>query len=256
MSTRPHPIHDRRYWIVGASSGIGAALARELRDRGARIAVSARGADDLQSVAGDDMAVVPVDATDRDAVARAADDVRQALGGLDVAVWCAGYWEQFDAARWDPDAFARHVEVNLLGLNNLLAAVIPPMARAGQGHLVGVASVAGYRGLAGAEAYGATKAAQINLLEGLRAALARHGVRVTTVCPGFVRTDMTASNEFTMPFMIEADEAARHIADGLESRRTEIVFPLRMAATMKLARLLPVRAWGAITTRLANPASR
>lgn len=249
-------VAGRRYWLVGASSGIGAALAHELVRRGALVAVSARREDSLKEVAGDDMAVVPVDATDRDAVARAADEVRVALGGLDVVVWCAGHWQQFDAAEWDADAFARHVEVNLLGLNNLLAAVIPPMVRSGSGHVVGIASVAGYRGLAGAEAYGATKAAQINLLEGLRAALGRHGVRVTTVCPGFVRTEMTEDNEFPMPFIIDADEAARAVADGLERRRTEIVFPLPMAATMKLARLVPVGLWGALTSRMGNPAER
>ena len=202
------------------------------------------------------MPVVPVDATDRDAVRAAADDVRRLLGDLDAVVWCAGYWEQFDAAQWDPDVFERHVRVNLLGLNNVLAAVIPAMTRAGRGHLVGVASVAGYRGLAGAEAYGATKAAQINLLEGLRAALTRHGVRVTTVCPGFVRTPMTNRNTFPMPFLIDAEAAARAIADGLESRRAEIVFPLPMAVMMKVARLVPVRAWAALTTRLRNPAER
>ena len=133
------------------------------------------------------MTVVPLDATDRDAVRRAAAEVTEALGGLDVVVWCAGYWKQFDAAQWDPEVFARHVEVNLLGLNNLLAAVLPQMAADGRGHLVGIASVAGYRGIPGAEAYGATKAAQINLLEALRASLGPRGVRVTTVCPGFVQ---------------------------------------------------------------------
>lgn len=256
MSRGGEAIAGRRFWLVGASSGIGAALARELRSRGAQVAISARGAEDLHEVAGGDMVVVPVDATDRDAVAAAADEVRDALGGLDVVVWCAGYWEQFDAAQWDADSFQRHVEINLLGLNNVLAAVVPGMAGARHGHLVGIASVAGYRGLAGAEAYGATKAAQINLLEGLRAALRRHGVRVTTVCPGFVRTPMTDTNEFPMPFIIDADEAADAIADGLEARRTEIVFPLPMAVTMKVARMLPVRAWSAITTRLGNPADR
>ena len=249
-------VAGRRYWLVGASSGIGAALAHELVRRGALVAVSARREASLKEVAGDDMAVVPVDATDRDAVARAAHEVRVALGGIDVVVWCAGHWQQFDAAEWDADVFARHVEVNLLGLNNLLAAVIPPMVRSGSGHVVGIASVAGYRGLAGAEAYGATKAAQINLLEALRAALGRHGVRVTTVCPGFVRTEMTEDNEFPMPFIIDADEAARAVADGLERRRTEIVFPLPMAATMKLARLVPVGLWGALTSRMGNPAER
>ena len=256
MSRREEAVAGRRYWLVGASSGIGATLARELVRRGAEVAISARDADALQQVAGSEMAAVPVDVTDRAAVAAAAGEVRASLGGLDVVVWCAGYWEQFDAVQWDADVFARHVEVNLLGLNNVLAAIVSPMVRAGRGHIVGIASVAGYRGLAGAEAYGATKAAQINLLEGLRAALARHGVRVTTVCPGFVRTPMTANNKFPMPFMIDADEAATAIADGLERRRTEIVFPLPMAVTMKLARLLPVRAWTALTTRMGNPADR
>ncbi|HEX6150287.1 SDR family NAD(P)-dependent oxidoreductase [Nocardioides sp.] len=247
-------IRGRRYWLVGASSGIGAALARELAGRGASVAVSARRADDLARVAGNEMVAVCVDATDRAAVAVAAEEVRAGLGGVDVMVWCAGYWRQFDAAQWDADVFARHVEVNLLGLNNVLAAVLPPMVEAGRGHVVGIASVAGYRGLPGAEAYGATKAAQINLLEGLRAALSTHGIRVTTVSPGFVRTEMTEANDFPMPFIIEADAAASAIADGLERRRTEIVFPLAMAATMKLARLVPVRLWGALTSRSRNPA--
>ncbi|GAA4367637.1 SDR family NAD(P)-dependent oxidoreductase [Nocardioides caricicola] len=232
-----------KYWLVGASSGIGAALAQELVRRGAEVAISARKADDLREVAGDDMQVVPLDATDRDAVLAAAEQ----LGDVDVVVWCAGYWQQFDAAEWDADVFERHIQVNLLGLNNVLAAVIPRFVGRRRGHIVGIASVAGYRGLPGAEAYGATKAAQINLLEGLRAALSKHGVRVTTVCPGFVRTPMTDTNEFPMPFIIEADEAARAIADGLEKHRTEIVFPLPMAVTMKLARLVPVRAWAALT---------
>lgn len=232
-----------KYWIVGASSGIGAALARELVRRGAQVAISARKAEDLREVAGDDMEVVPLDATDREAVRAAADR----LADVDVVVWCAGYWEQFDAAAWDADSFERHVQVNLLGLNNVLAAVIPRMVRDRRGHLVGIASVAGYRGLPGAEAYGATKAAQINLLEGLRAALSRHHVRVTTVCPGFVRTPMTDTNEFPMPFIIDADEAATAICDGLEKGRAEIVFPLPMAVTMKLARLVPVRVWAALT---------
>jgi len=244
-----HPIRGRRYWLVGASSGIGAALARELVDRGAVVAVSARRADALDRVAAGGMTAVPLDVTDREAVRRAAADVTDALGGLDVVVWCAGYWQQFDAPLWDADVFARHIEVNLLGLNNVLAAVVPTMAQARRGHVVGIASVAGYRGLPGAEAYGATKAAQINLLEGLRASLSPHDVRVTTVCPGFVRTEMTAVNRFPMPFLIEADEAARTIADGLAARRTEIVFPLPMAAAMKVARVLPVRLWGALSAR-------
>jgi NADP-dependent 3-hydroxy acid dehydrogenase YdfG len=239
----------RATWVIGASSGIGAALAAELVDRGARVAISARRPDRLAAVAGGRMVAVPADVTDRAGIDAAAARVRDELGELDLVVFNAGVWEQLDAGAWDRDLFARHVEVNLLGLNNVLGAVLPDLLGRGTGTIVGVASVAGYRGLAGAEAYGATKAAQINLLEALRIAVAGRGVRVTTVCPGFVRTDLTASNTFPMPFIVDPDQAARAICDGLQADRTEIVFPLPMAVLMKAARLLPVRLWSAAMQR-------
>ena len=130
------------------------------------------------------------------------------------------------------------------------------MLERGHGGFVGVSSVAGYRGLAGAEAYGATKAAQINLLEALRIAVAGLGVDVVTVCPGFVKTELTAGNSFPMPFIIEADQAARAICDGLERGRAEIVFPLPMAVLMKIARLLPVRLWATAMQRVSRPTAR
>ena len=250
--TDEHRLAGRTIWIVGASSGIGAALATELVARGARVAISARREGALTAVADGEMAVVTVDVTDRAALAVAADRVRDELGEIDMVVYNAGFWEQMDATVWDCDLFARHVEINLLGLNNCLGAVLPHMIRAGSGHLVSVASVAGYRGIAGAEAYGATKAAQINMLEALRTSAAPHGIAVTTVCPGFVRTDLTAKNAFPMPFMIDADAAARSICNGLERGQMEIVFPLPMAVAMKIARLLPVRVWAAAMRRVTR----
>ena len=230
-------------WVVGASSGIGAATARALVARGATVAVSARREAALEKVSDGSMLVVPVDVTDAASVAAAATRVRDELGRIDIAVLAAGYWEQTDPRAWDTGTFNRHVEVNLVGMSNAIAALLPDMLQRGSGVIAGVASVAGYRGLAGAEAYGATKAAQINLLESLRVHLARTGVRVTTICPGFVRTEMTAGNEFPMPFMIEADEAAEAICRGLERDRAEIVFPVPMALLMKAAKLVPVGLW-------------
>jgi NAD(P)-dependent dehydrogenase (short-subunit alcohol dehydrogenase family) len=247
-----HSLDGRVVWVVGASTGIGAALARELRVRGARVAISARRGDELERVADGDMVVVAADVTDRADMDAAAARVRDGLGEIDVAVFNAGFWQQMDATSWDRELFARHVEVNLLGVSNGVGAVLPRMVEQGHGHIVGVSSVAGYRGLAGAEAYGATKAALINMLEGLRAAVGRRGVLVTTVCPGFVRTDLTEQNEFPMPFMVEPEEAAKAVCDGLERGRMEIVFPLPMAILMKAARLLPVRVWAALTTRAAS----
>jgi short-subunit dehydrogenase len=242
----------QRCWVVGASSGIGAALAAELLGRGAEVAISARRADRLHEVAHGRMVVEPCDVTDPDGTASAAARVRERLGGIDTVVWSAGTWERFDALHWDRESFARQVQVNLLGLGNVLAAVLPPMVEARRGHLVGIASVAGYRGLAGAEAYGATKAAQLNLLESLRASLSQHDVRVTSVAPGFVRTELTESNTFPMPFLIDPEEAARSIAAGLERGDHEIVFPLPMAVLMKIAAVLPVRLWDVVAARLAR----
>jgi short-subunit dehydrogenase len=126
------------------------------------------------------------------------------------------------------------------------------MLERGEGVVAGVASVAGYRGIARSEGYGATKAGQINLLESLRTEVGSRGVRVTTICPGFVRTEMTEGNRFPMPFIIEADAAGRAICDGLERDRAEIVFPTRMAVLMKVARFVPVRVWGALMGRASG----
>jgi NAD(P)-dependent dehydrogenase (short-subunit alcohol dehydrogenase family) len=243
-------------WVVGASSGIGAAVARELVRRGATVAISARRKEQLQDVAGGDMLVLPADVTDAAAIAAAAARVREELGPIDLAVLSAGYWKQMNPADWDTDLFDQHLRVNLTGMSNSIAAVLPGMLQRHHGVIAGIASVAGYRGLAGAEAYGATKAAQINLLESLRVHLARTGVQVTTVCPGFVRTGLTAGNRFPMPFIIDADQAARSICDGLERERTEIVFPAPMALLMKAARLVPARVWTALWKSTSLPDTR
>ena len=243
-------------WVVGGSSGIGAAVARELVRRGATVAISARRKEQLHDVVGGDMLVLPADVTDAAAVAAAAARVRQELGPIDIAVLSAGYWKPMDPADWDTGVFDQHLRVNLTGMSNSIAAVLPGMLRRHHGVIAGIASVAGYRGLAGAEAYGATKAAQINLLESLRVHLARTGVHVTTICPGFVRTDLTAGNAFPMPFIIDAGQAARSICDGLERERTEIAFPAPMALLMKTARLVPARVWTALWKSTSLPDTR
>jgi NAD(P)-dependent dehydrogenase (short-subunit alcohol dehydrogenase family) len=238
----------RRIWVIGASSGIGAALAEELCRRGAHVAVSARRADALKEVAGEWMAAVPCDITDLSSVEQAAAEVEAELGGIDIAVLSAGYWKQM--SEFDVESFHRHLDVNLGGMADCLGALIPRMKARQAGMIVGISSVAGYRGLPGAEAYGATKAAQINLLESLRASLRPDGIDVLTVCPGFVETEMTEDNAFPMPFMIKAPQAARAIADGMAKQSARIVFPWQMALLMKAAKLVPDRLWArALTPR-------
>lgn len=238
-------------WVVGASSGIGAAVARELQSRGAVVAISARREEQLTEVSGGTMLSVAADVTDAESLMAAASRIRDELGPIDLAVLSAGYWKQMTGNDWDAESFNRHVQVNLVGMSNAIAAVLPQMLARRSGVIAGISSVAGYRGLSGSQAYGATKAGQINLLESLRIQVAPAGVRVITICPGFVRTELTSGNAFPMPFIIEADEAGRSICDGLERERTEIVFPVRMALLMKAARLVPVTLWSALWSRIS-----
>jgi short-subunit dehydrogenase len=182
--------------------------------------------------------------------------VRAALGGVDVAVLNAGTWSQFDVTHWDSQAFSEHLQTNLMGTVHALEAVVPTMLAEGRGRIVGTASVAGYRGLPGAEAYGATKAALLNLFEALRGSLGPRGIVVQTLAPGFVRTPMTDRNTFPMPFLVSPEAAARAIADGIEKDKAEVVFPLPMMLMMKTARLVPVRAWTAATAALTRRGMR
>lgn len=237
------------FWITGASGGIGAELAAELQRRGGRIAISARRLEALDAVSQGRMHVEPVDITDREAVHAAVDAVRAALGRIDVAILNAGSWKQVSVDRFDATAFRDTFDTNLMGTVHCIEALLPTMLADKRGVITGMASVAGYRGLPGSEAYGASKAALINLLESLRGSLGPRGIRVQTISPGFVKTDLTARNKFPMPFMINADKAARIIADGIEAEKTEIVFPLPMMLMMKTARLIPNALWPKLFAR-------
>jgi len=239
-------------WITGASSGIGEALARELTGRGARVAITARRGDRLDEIAGDRMLAVPADVTDLGAMRAAAARVEQELGPIDLAVLNAGTWKQMDVTAWDTELFRRHVETNLMGMVHGIDAVLPGMRRRRGGVIAGVSSVAGYRGWPSSEAYGSTKAAEINLLESMRIDLLPLDIKVLTVCPGFVRSDLTAENTFRMPFLMDPPDAAARIADGIAREKAEIVFPLPMMMLMKATRLVPVRPWTALMSRQAK----
>jgi short-subunit dehydrogenase len=244
-----------RVWVCGASSGIGAALVHDLAARGCRVAASARRADRLDELAGSARGeVVPltVDVTDRDAMMAVEEEVRAQFGAIDLAVLNAAHWGGFSVDAWDTDVIRRHFDTNVMGMAHGVEAVLADMRRRRSGAIAGMASLAGYRGLPRSEAYGATKAAEINMLESLRIDLRPYGIAVHTICPGFVHTDLTAKNTFRMPFIIESDEAARRIVRGLERGRAEIVFPLPMLVLMKAAKVVPVRLW-AEAFRLVPP---
>lgn len=245
----------RTAWITGASSGIGRALALRLAAEGWNVAVSARTAPDLVLLAADapdHIHPFPLDVTDACATRHTVARIEAALGPLDLAVLNAGSYERDSAAQFDAAAFRATVDVNLMGGVNCLAALMPAMLARRAGHIAVVSSVVGYVGLPGAAAYGATKAALVNLCQSLYPELAAGNVRLSLVNPGFVDTPLTQQNDFPMPFLISTGEAVDHIMAGLASRRFEVAFPWKMVLSMKLLAALPARLLFAVTRRMVR----
>lgn len=233
-------------WITGASSGIGRAVALELARRGHTVLASARRADRLLELAGSapqgHVHPLPLDVRDRVAVADAVARAEHRLGPVGTALLNAGISHVGDEA-FDADGLARLFAVNVGGVANGIAAVLPGMLARRRGRLMLVASLAGYRGLPRSAAYGASKAAVIALAESLRLDLHPHGIIVQVVNPGFVRTPMTDRNDFPMPMLVEPEMAARRIADALRHTGFEVAFPQPFAAFMKIAATLPHRVY-------------
>jgi short-subunit dehydrogenase len=223
---------SRKAWIIGASSGIGAAVADELQSKGWQVVRSSRSKGDLLIDIADDLSVE-----------KAASEYQEQYGEFDLVLVMAGFWQRMSVQKFDLDVFKQHNNTNMVGLARCVAAVIPKMITKNSGTFVGVSSVAGFRGMPGSSGYGPSKAGQLNFLESIRADLVGSKVLIQTVSPGFVKTPMTDVNEFKMPFIISAEQAAKTIVKGIEKRKTEIIFPLPMAITMKLARLVPLSIW-------------
>ncbi len=243
----------RTYWLVGASSGIGAALVDRLVAGGHRVVISARRQAALDERAGRDpgrVLAVAADVTDPDTLARAWDEILERWGMPDSVIFNAGDYEPMSLDRFDPALFERLMRVNFLGAINGIDVVKDDFMRRGAGEIVLTASVAGYRGLPYASPYGASKAAMINMAESLRPEFARYGVAIRVINPGFVRTALTDKNDFPMPGRIEPDEAARRIERGLAGKGFEILAPRGFGFVMKVLRLLPYRLYFAITRRM------
>jgi NAD(P)-dependent dehydrogenase (short-subunit alcohol dehydrogenase family) len=254
MSLNP-PIRNlqgQSAWLVGASTGIGAALAAALHARGARVAVSARRSDKLreftQAHAGS--LAVPVDVLDAAALRSAARQVVAQLGPLDFVLYCAGHYvpQRADEA-FDLAACMQQWQTNYQGALHLLDALLPQLLAQGHGHLSLVASVAGYRGLPQALGYGPAKAALANLAETLYFDLHPRGLGVSVVNPGFVETPMTAINRFRMPALQTPQQAAQAMLDGYARGEFEIHFPKRFTRVLKLMRLLPPAAYFALARK-------
>lgn len=239
MNPRIRDWAGRRVWLVGASSGIGAALARALHGRGARLALTARRESALAALGLAGAVCLPGDATDAAALDALHRQARSALGGLDLVVYLAGDYVPMGAADFDLTTAERVVNINFNGAMRLAASVLPQLAP-GAG-IAFVASVAGYRGLPKALCYGPGKAALIHFAECLHLELAPRGIGVWVVNPGFVATRLTAVNDFSMPALLSPEAAAEAIIDGFAGGRFEIHFPKRFTRVMKLLAHLPYR---------------
>lgn len=241
----------RVVWITGASTGIGAAIARQLAAEGVQVAASARSPDKLEAVASGQPLVksYPVDVTDVEQVARVFAQVEREMGPIDLVIAAAGTYSPVTLDQFSPAPFRNMYETNFLGVVHVLSAIIPTFRQRRSGHVAWIASVAGYRGLPKAAAYGPTKAALINLAESLRPELETDGVTVSVINPGFVRTPLTAQNDFPMPFLMEPEDAARRTIAGLARRQFEIAYPAPFVVILKFARLLPYRIYFALIRR-------
>ena len=241
-----------RVVITGASSGIGEALARHYARGGVVLGLISRRKADPKGLPGEVISYA-VDVADEAALAAAAQDFMRRFGPPDVVIANAGIGTGTEAAEIRHVAKLRKIlETNVVGLAATLAAFAPAMRAAGGGTLAGIASVAGFRGLAGNGAYCASKSAAITWMESLRAELHGSGVSVVCICPGYIDTPMTRVNRFRMPFLLSADEAARRIARAIAAKRRLAVIPWQMALVSPLLRAMP--AW--LFDRLASRAPR
>lgn len=232
-----------RVVITGASSGIGEALARAYAGGGATLGLIARRGDALSRVAaglGTQFVLYPADVRDRDAIRAAAEDFQGRFGGVDAVIANAGVSAGTLTERGEDHAvFKEILDINLIGMFNTFQPFLPGMLRARSGALVGIASLAGYRGLPGAGAYSASKAGVMTYLESLRVELRGRGVKVVTICPGYIATPMTARNPYPMPFLMSAEAAAKRIVRAVERGSRTVIVPWQMRPIGALLNALP-----------------
>ena len=233
----------KRVWVIGASSGIGEACAKALLLKGAKVALSSRRAERLNQIAlngaNDQTLVIPLDVTNDAQLQNGYQTILSAWGGIDLLLFVSGMYVPLRADNFQLDAAEQTIEANLLGPMRAVALVLPAMLKAHTGHIAIVGSVAGYSGLPKALAYGPSKAGIIDFCETLYYDLLPQGISVHMISPGFVATEATAQNDFEMPALITADQAASEILSGIEKGEFDIHFPKRFSGFLKFLRILP-----------------
>jgi short-subunit dehydrogenase len=243
-------------WLTGASSGIGEALAYELARRGARVALTARRRELLDEIvakitqAGGEAYSFPGDVLNLEEMKSLVDAIEKTVAPIDLAIPNAGTHlftkpEQFDSAE-----YLSIMQLNFGGVLHCLEAIIPRMLQRGGGHIAPVASLAGYRGLPRAAAYGASKSALIHFLESIRFHLKPKGLTITIVNPGYVKTPLTDKNDFYMQFLVSTEKAAKIICNGIERGKRTVAFPIPFSWIVGLAKFLPGPVYEKIVNQL------
>lgn len=234
---------DQRVWVIGASSGIGAACASALLAQGAKVALSSRRTERLQQLAQsappNQSLVIPLDVTNEVTMAQGYEHIVAQWGGIDLLLYVSGVYYPMRAQDLDLKLAEQTIDANLLGPMRAVALTLPNMLKAKAGHIAIVGSVAGYSGLPKALAYGPSKAAIIHFCETLYYDLLSTGVSVHMISPGFVATEATAQNDFEMPALITAEVAAQEILNGIQAGEFDIHFPKRFSRFLKFLRILP-----------------
>lgn len=251
-------VNEKNVWITGGSSGIGAALAENFSRRGWNVNLTARSSDRLEALKKEieianlpgAVFVHPGDVTDASVVKRIVHAIETKTGAIDLAILNAGIdWEDH-IERFSADDFRKVFDINVQGVVNALDPVLAAMRERKSGHIAIVASMAGYRGVPGAASYSASKAALVSLAESLACEAVDYNIKIQVINPGFVKTPMTESNNFNMPFLISARRAADYIEEGLYGAKFAIEFPWQMAWGVKLICMFPHRIYAKIMRKL------
>jgi NADP-dependent 3-hydroxy acid dehydrogenase YdfG len=228
----------KKYWVIGASEGIGRVLATGLSKEGAEVIVSARNAERLAALVEDlpgKASAQALDITDRASV----EAVAQAIGAVDGVVFTAGAYWPMKPAEWNAEDAEAMADINYSGAVRVVGAVLPKMLEQGSGHLVLTGSLSGFRGLPGAAVYGSSKAGVMQLAESLYADLRKTDIAVQLINPGFVRTRLTEKNDFHMPFIMDPEDAAAEMLNHMRTYRFKQSFPALFASFFRISQLLP-----------------
>ena len=228
----------KTYWIVGASEGLGRAVAEAMSKFGVNLILSARSEDRLAELADQvpsKARVVPLDVTDQQSVEAAAAEA----GPVDGMVYLAGVYWPMESAEWDAEKAIKMTEVNYIGAQRVVGAVLPGMVERNAGHIVLTGSLSGFRGLPGAQGYVPSKAAVMSMAECLRADLRNTQIDVQLVNPGFVKTRLTDKNDFSMPMIMEPEDAAREYVEHMNGDRFSTNFPTAMGLMLRASQFLP-----------------